>query len=115
MEDFADLMRDVKKIVENKNLFYSYRLSSVLSMQQFYELFKEQEELRGEIVDFLVGIAKKEVRNLVNASLDVLILIYRDPTTSQPNKEKIVGIAKELENNKDREIKNTSVKFLENL
>lgn len=33
-----DLMRDVKKVGENKNLFYSYRLNSILTMKYFYEI-----------------------------------------------------------------------------
>jgi len=59
-DDFADLMRDVKKIAENKSIFYSHRLNSIMSMSKFYEIFHDNNELREEIMEFLLNTLKKE-------------------------------------------------------
>lgn len=47
-----DLLKVVRKIADNKKLFYSHRINSIQSMREFYELI-ENENGREEIIQSL--------------------------------------------------------------
>lgn len=60
-----------------------------MAMANFYSVFIDVDEPKTEILNFLLEILKSKPVNVSNTALNTLVVVYKNPTSSQDHKTAI--------------------------
>lgn len=113
-EDYIkiNLLEDVLEIANNSKLYYTYQISALYALENFYLILKSPETRREKILSTILNMSESKVENIRLVALKVLISIYNSKT-DQEGKAKIAGYIKDtMATDSSREVSLIADRFI---